>query len=238
MNGVTAMRLKDLPTHERPRERALASGVEALADRELLALLLGSGVPGSDAVDLAGQLIARHGGLYDLARAAPAELVAHAGIGPAKAARVCAAFHLGRRASRPPPARRAVASTAALAAVAAPHLRGLRTERVVVIVCDGGGTVLRAGPFSPATGDGASDGASSDGSPLSVRELLAHVLRCGGSAFGLAHNHPDGNLEPSRADRQVTHRVQEAAGLVGLRFLDHVIVTEKSWRRVEPGQGS
>ncbi|WP_026310532.1 JAB domain-containing protein [Parafrankia elaeagni] len=232
------MRLKDLPTHERPRERALASGVEALADRELLALLLGSGVPGSDAVDLAGQLIARHGGLYDLARAAPAELVAHAGIGPAKAARVCAAFHLGRRASRPPPARRAVASTAALAAVAAPHLRGLRTERVVVIVCDGGGTVLRAGPFSPATGDGASDGASSDGSPLSVRELLAHVLRCGGSAFGLAHNHPDGNLEPSRADRQVTHRVQEAAGLVGLRFLDHVIVTEKSWRRVEPGQGS
>ncbi|WP_241830472.1 JAB domain-containing protein [Parafrankia colletiae] len=233
MNGVTAMRLKDLPTHERPRERALASGVEALADRELLALLLGSGAPGSDAVDLAGRLIARHGGLYDLARAAPAELVAHAGVGPAKAARVCAAFQLGHRASRPPPARRAVASTAALAAVAAPHLRGLRAERVIVIVCDGGGTVLRAGPFSPAMGDG-----TSDGSPLSVRELLAHVLRCGGSAFGLAHNHPDGNPEPSRADRQVTHRVQEAAGLVGLRFLDHVIVTEKSWRRVEPGLGS
>ncbi|KPM57811.1 DNA repair protein [Frankia sp. CcI49] len=223
------MRLKDLPVHERPRERVLARGVEALADRELLAILLGSGTPGSDAVELAARLIARHGGLHDLSRADPQELTCQPGVGPAKAARICAAFHLGQRARAPGGAVAAVGSTAALAAAAAPLLRGLRGERVVVVVCDGNGAVLRASPLSQGT---------STASALSVRELLTQVLRCGGSAFGLAHNHPGGNPEPSLADRQVTHRIQEAAEVLGLRFLDHVIITDETWRRVEPTAGS
>jgi DNA repair protein RadC len=215
------MRVKDLPAQERPRERALEHGAEALADRELLAVLIGSGSPGCDAVDLAARLIARHGGLYELSRADPHELTALPGMGPAKAARVAAAFHLGRRAR--PPSAGTVTCTADLAAVAAPLLRGLRRERVVVVVCDGSAAVIRATFLSQG---------SSDRTPLSVRDLLAYVLGTGGVAFGVAHNHPEGNIEPSPEDLAVTARLRDAAELVGLRFLDHVVVTEDAWRRV------
>ena len=87
------MRIADLPASDRPRERLLRQGAEALSDRELLALLLGSGTDGCDAIELAGQLIARHGGLYELSRTSGHELaVGLPGVGPAKAARVAAAF--------------------------------------------------------------------------------------------------------------------------------------------------
>ncbi|MEV7777843.1 DNA repair protein RadC [Kitasatospora sp. NPDC088351] len=219
--------MKDLPEQDRPRERLLARGVEALADRELLALLLGSGVGGCDAVELAGQLIARHGGLYELSRAAPHELtVGLVGMGPAKAARVAAAFQLGRRASPPAaPGRQRVAGSADLAAVAAPMLRGLRHERVVVVVCDGAGSVIRTALLT--------EGAA-DRSLVPVRDVLALVLAAGGASFGVAHNHPTGRVEPSEPDRLATARLRAGAEAVGLRFLDHVVVTESAWRRVPP----
>jgi DNA repair protein RadC len=121
------MRVKDLPECDRPRERILARGAEALADRELLALLLGSGTRGNDAVELAGQLIAQHSGLYELSRVDPHELVALPGMGPAKAARVAAAFQLARRA-RPDITRPRITNSTDLALAAAPLLRGLRRE--------------------------------------------------------------------------------------------------------------
>ncbi len=122
------MRMRDVPARDRPRERLLARGAEALSDRELLALLLGAGVPGQDAVELAGQLIIRHGGLYELSRVPAQELAAGlAGIGPAKAARVAAAFQLGRQVALPSSsARQRISNSSDLAAAAAPLLRGLR----------------------------------------------------------------------------------------------------------------
>ncbi len=215
-----------MPVGDRPRERLLARGVEALADRELLALLLGSGARGLDAVELAGRLIAQHGGLKRLARATPDELVGLLGVGPAKAARVVAAFQLASRAvsdERVQPAR--VTGSAALAAVAAPLLRGLRHERVVVVVCDASGAVVRAVRLT--------DGGS-DRSLVPVRDVLTTVLSAGGSSFGVAHNHPSGDATPSTADQRGTVRLQEAAAAVGLRFLDHVVLTDTAWRRVMP----
>lgn len=219
------MRVKDLPAKDRPRERLLARGAEALADRELLALLLGSGVVGCDAVELAARLIARYGSLYELSRADPYELVVGLpGMGPAKAARVVAAFQLGRRALSPTgDERRRVTCSADLAGVAAPLLRGLRKERVIVVVCDNAGGVLRTALLT--------DG-SADRSLLPVREVLALVLASGGASFGVAHNHPSGCVDPSERDRRVTARLAEAADAVGLRFLDHVLVTDDAWRRI------
>lgn len=222
------MRIKDVPPPDRPRERLLARGAEALSDRELLALLLGAGVPGQDAVELAGQLITRHGGLYALSRVPAHELAAGlAGIGPAKAARVVAAFQLGRRVAPPSPSsRQQVHGSADLAAVAAPLLRGLRHERVVVVVCDGTGTVLRTSVLT--------EGAT-DRSLLPIRDALALVLAAGGTSFGVAHNHPTGCTDPSEADRRATTRLAAGATTVSLRFLDHVVVTDGGWRRVPPG---
>lgn len=123
------MRVKDLPVGDRPRERLLERGPEALADRELLALLLGSGARGLDAVGLAGQLIASQGGLRRLAQAPPHELVGLLGVGPAKAARVAAAFQLARRAlAEEQPARRRIVATADIAACAAPLFARTQTR--------------------------------------------------------------------------------------------------------------
>ncbi|WP_052414280.1 UPF0758 domain-containing protein [Streptomyces decoyicus] len=92
------MPMRDVPEGDRPRERLLTCGAEALSDRELLALLLGAGVAGQDVVELARRLIAHHGGLYELSRMPAHEVaVGLAGVGPAKAARISAAFQLGWR---------------------------------------------------------------------------------------------------------------------------------------------
>jgi DNA repair protein RadC len=218
------MRVKDVPAGDRPRERLLERGAEALADRELLALLLGSGARGLDAVELANRLITHLGGLHRLARASPQELVDLLGIGPAKAARVVAAFQLAQRAAtaeQPAPTR--ITSTADIAACAAPLLRGLRHERVVVVACDKIGVVLRTIRLT--------DGGA-DRSLIPVRDVLTTVLASGAASFGVAHNHPSGDPTPSNLDREATDRLREAATAVGLRFLDHVVVTETTWHRV------
>src|SRR6266540_1536801 len=175
------MRVKDFPAADRPRERLLERGPEALADRELLALLLGSGARELDAVELAGRLIASQGGLSQLARAGPHDLVNLLGIGPAKAARVAAAFQLARRAlSGEQPTRRRVLATADIVACAAPLLRGLRHERVVVVICDSAGGVLRTVRLTEG---------GTDRSLIPVRDVLSEVLVSGGASFGIAHNH-------------------------------------------------
>lgn len=216
------MRVKDLAERDRPRERLLTTGHEALADRELLALLIGSGTPGTDAITLAVKVIETCGDLSRLAQAEPHELLTIPGMGPAKAARVAAAFQLARRAESSIPPRQ-VRGSADLADIAAPLLRRHRTERAVVIVCDPAGNVLRTVRLT--------DGGT-DRSLIPVRDVLRTVLSAGGTAFGLAHNHPSGNIEPSQADRHVTEQLITAADAVGLRFLDHVIVTATEWCRI------
>ncbi|MFI6325910.1 RadC family protein [Nonomuraea sp. NPDC050556] len=216
------MRVKDLPARERPRERLLANGPTALADRELLAVLLGSGFRGSSAIDLAARVIDHCGDLGELGRAEAHRLLAVPGVGPAKAARVAAAFHLVRRAQAGPERQR-VSCTADLAEVAGPLLRGHARERLVVIVCDARGAVLRR---TTLTEGGA------DHTALPVREVVATVLVAGGASFGVAHNHPSGSLVASREDLEATVRLREAAEAVDLRFLDHLIVTDGAWCRI------
>lgn len=216
------MKLLDLPELDRPRERLLSRGAAALSDRELLALILGSGVPGCDAIELAAVLIGESGGLPVLATADPHALKRLPGVGSAKAARVAAAFELARRATAVGDRRRVVGS-ADVASAAAPYLRGLRHERVVVVACDNSGGLLRVAPLT--------DG-SADRSLIPVRDVLMVVLAVGGTSFAVAHNHPSGSLTPSPQDTAVTMKLREAAATVGVRFLDHVILTETSWVRI------
>ena len=221
------MKVLDLPEVDRPRERLLSRGAAALSDRELLALVLGSGLPGCDAIELAAVLIGQSGGLSALAIADPHTLKRLPGVGKAKAARVAAAFELARRAAVTQERRRVVSSSD-VAEVAAPYLRGLRHERVVVVACDTSGGLLRVVPLT--------DGGA-DHSLIPVRDVLAAVLAVGGTTFAVAHNHPSGSLTPSPQDTEATARLRVAAAIVGLRFLDHVILTETAWARV-PGSGA
>jgi DNA repair protein RadC len=216
------MKVLDLPEVDRPRERLLNRGAAALSDRELLALVLGSGLPGCDAIELAAMLIGKAGGLPALATADPYTLKRLPGVGAAKAARVTAAFELARRAAVSEERRRIVSSSD-VAAVAIPYLRGLRHERVLVMACDTSGGLLRVVPLTEG---------SADRSLIPVRDVLAAVLGVGGTSFAVAHNHPGGALTPSLQDTEVTARLRKAAETVGLRFLDHIILTEMAWSRV------
>lgn len=215
--------MASLPEHDRPRERLLARGVEALSERELLALVLRNGAPGQSALDLAADLLGEYGGLQALAAARPEELATRRGIGAAKAAAVVASLQLGRRAEVDGQATEVLRRPADVAAVAMRELRDLRRERVIVLVCDSANRLRRTVLVS--------EGAV-DRSLVPVREILNAVLRHDGRAFALAHNHPGGDAEPSEADRTATDEVRQAARIAGVRFLGHVVVGEVDWREV------
>lgn len=212
--------MADVPTHERPRERLLARGAEALADRELIALVLRNGAVGVSALDLASDLLADYGSLERLAEARPEELAAIRGIGPAKAAALVAAFHLARRTEAGASQLVTLRTAEDVAHVARHELGAGRRERVIVLVADAANRLQRTVMVS--------EGAI-DRSMMPVREILNAVLRHDGRAFAIAHNHPSGDATPSDADRRATADVAAAARAAGLRFLGHVVVAGTDW---------
>jgi DNA repair protein RadC len=218
------MLMSQVPVTDRPRERLARSGAAALGDGELLALLLSTGMRGVGAHELAAALLRRFGSVTAISRATVAELGGVAGIGAAKASSLVAGFELARRARTEQPAR--LLGTADIAAVAAPLLHGRARERLVVISCDAALRVLGA--------DTVSDGAA-DQTLFPLREIIVAVLRRDGTSFALAHNHPSGDATPSDEDLLATREVAAAAATAGLRFLDHVVVTEDGWQAAGAG---
>lgn len=221
MNAASSPTIAAMPPDQRPRERLLRLGPDALTDAELIALVLGTGRLGESAVRLAESLLREHGGLGGLTACDPVALAREPGVGEAKGARVVASLALARRLAHTAESDDVVRSSADVARVAAPLLSGRRHERVVVVVC-GPGNRVRA---RVVVADGAADAA-----PVPVREVLAEVLRRDGVAFAVAHNHPGGDPAPSDADRRTTAALVDAAERCGLRFLDHVVVAGDSWR--------
>ncbi|HUP15106.1 MAG TPA: DNA repair protein RadC [Acidimicrobiia bacterium] len=203
-----------VPPHERPRERLLSRGAEALNERELLALVLRSGAPGLSALDLAAELLAEYGSLNRLASAEPEEMANRRGIGAAKAAALVAAFQLANRAEVEPAVPVVLRTAEDVAGVARREIGRARRERVLVLICDGGNRLLRTVIVSEG---------SIDRSMVPVREILNAVLRHDGRGFALAHNHPNGDSRPSDADERATQAVRTAATSVGLRFFGHVV---------------
>lgn len=199
----------------------MSLGSTALSDAELVAIHLGTGRRGEGVLTLAGSLLAEWGGVAGLARAHVDELARTPGVGPAKACRLVAAFALADRTATAH--LQVVRTSADIAAVAIPRIGRSRTEKVLVILLDGGNRVHRV--LTVASG-----GATS--SVVPVREVLSLALRHDAVAIALAHNHPSGSVEPSVEDVAVTARLRSAAREVGLRFLDHVIVAGDQWRSV------
>ena len=214
--------LPQIPADDRPRERLLRLGAGALSDAELVALVLGAGSRGQNAVALGQRLISETGGLARLSAAFPEELARATGVGPAKAARLLAAFELAARTAGMRAAR-VLDSAAVIAELSAPVLARERRERVVVLVADAANRLLRLTPIAAG---------GVDSSPMPVRELLQAVLRYDGRGFAVAHNHPSGDPTPSQQDHDATDAVRRAAEAVGLRFLDHVVLGATSWRSV------
>lgn len=214
-------RVHDYAPGDRPRERLRALGPGALSDAEVLSLVLGTG--GREGVlSLAARLLASVGGPGGLARASERELAILPGIGPAKAAEVVAALELGRRAQRSLAGDRPqIFGPGDAAALLLPRLAHLEREESVVLVLDRRHRVLR----EASVGVGGVAHA-----PMEPREVLAVALREPGAAAVLvAHNHPSGEPAPSHADRSITRRLARAADLVGLEFVDHLVIAARGW---------
>jgi DNA repair protein RadC len=211
------MPLKDIPRDARPREKLLAQGSAALADAELLALLLRTGARGSGAaLDIGTDLLERHGSVAGLDRATLRELCAHRGLGPAKAASVKAALELGRRLLAGPgrPAPR-LSSSRDVADRFTPRLFNLPREVFIAVLLNARNETIRE--ITVAVG-------CLTGSLVHPREVFQPAVRDSAAAVILVHNHPSGDPTPSPEDVQLTERLVEAGRILGIRVLDHVVV--------------
>jgi DNA repair protein RadC len=222
--------IRELEPSTRPRERLLEFGPAVLSDAELLAVLMRTGRRGRGAVVEANALLVSAGGLSELARWGAAELLGVDGIGPAKAATLLASLELGHRVAR---SRLREAEVLGDPAIVGEYLlRRLQVERREVfgfLTVDGRHRLIRSHEHSLGTRTQA---------PVDPADLFRKALGDGAAGVLLFHNHPSGQLEPSRDDIDLTRRLVRAGEVVGVAVWDHVIVGCGQWlslRRSRPG---
>ena len=210
------MRIRDWPSGERPREKLFARGPTALSDAELLAIFLGSGVRGEDAVSTARTLLASHGALRALRERGAAELSKLPGIGPARASRLASALELCNRFLAAGLERgQALTDPKAAGLYFTQRLRSHPHEVFAALFLD---TRHRALAFEELFRG------TIDGAEVHPREVVRRALAHNAAALIVGHNHPSGCPEPSAADRAVTAQLKQALALVDVRLLDHFVV--------------
>ena len=217
------LRIADLPTTERPRERLIANGSRILATAELIAILLGTGQgPGKlSAVGLGQHLLQELGKhqrdpLAVLREVSVQELMQISGIGPAKATTILAAIELGKRAFQSRPLDRTpIDSPAAAAAALSQDLMWQTQERFAVVLLDVKNRLIGTQVITIGT-------ATETLAP--PREIFREVIRHGATRVVVAHNHPSGNVEPSQQDIELTRQLLAGAQFLGIPLLDHLIL--------------
>ncbi len=211
------MAFKDLPADLRPREKLLMRGAAALGDAELLALLLRTGVAGTNVLQLAQQLLDAFGGLAGLLQAGADDLKRIKGLGgTAKRAQLVAVLELARRAMAERLAERTVFEAPdSVKRYLQLHLAGRPHEVFAVLFLDSQHRLIALEELFRGTLNQTS---------VYPREVVQRALHHHAAALVLAHNHPSGSVEPSRADEALTKTLKAALALVDVRVLDHVIV--------------
>jgi DNA repair protein RadC len=208
--------IREWPAEDRPRERFLTKGPEALSDAECLALLLGAGTSGQTAVDQAQQLLAAFGSLGEIASREVQELAWAARLGIAKAVRLGAASELARRLrARPTAARPRLSSPEEVAGYYGPILEAKKKEIFRVALLDSQNGLVRDVQVSEG---------SLSASIVHPREVFRAAILEAAAHLVLVHNHPSGDPTPSKEDIHLTRQLVEAGRLLGLRVHDHVII--------------
>jgi len=211
------MLLKDLPQEARPREKLLSRGPAALSDAELLALLLRSGIRGKNVLQLAQELVDRFGGVAGLLHMPAEALKTVKGLGPAKRAELVAVLELARRALVQQLTQKPLFNTPqAVRDYLQLQLGGLHHEVFAVLFLDSQHRLIALEEMFRGTLTQTS---------VYPREVVKQALTLNASSVVLAHNHPSGTAQPSRADEALTHTLKAALALVDVRVLDHFVVT-------------
>ena len=214
-----SLMIADMAREERPRERLMLYGASALANRELLAILLRTGVQGCSVLDLAEQVLSAFGGLRGLSQASVAELSeAVHGLGPAKAAQVLAALELGQRAATlRPDERPQVKSPGDAANLLMGDMAYFQQEHLRVLILDTRNYVVNNWRNSLYKG-------TLNSSVVRVAEVFREAIRCNAAAIIIAHNHPSGDPTPSPEDIRVTRQIRQAGELLDIELLDHLVI--------------
>ena len=213
---VRGRAIRELAPAERPRERLARRGPSGLTSAELIGLLWGSGTSGASAVDLANEALARFEDLTGLARASDVELTRVAGIGPARATQLQAAFELGRRLLADWPASRwAVRSPRDVADRLVLQMGRLEREELRVVLLNTKNVVLRVATVYQG---------NVSASLVRIGELFKDAVRLDASGLILVHNHPSGDPTPSPDDLHLTAETLAAGRLLDVQLLDHLVI--------------
>jgi DNA repair protein RadC len=215
--------LHDLPKEERPRERLVKFGEQALSAQELLQLILGRGIAGESVVVTAQKLLSQFGSLQKLAEASIEELSSIKGIGLAKATQIKAVFEIGRRISTQTQSYKSKELTdpEKVFKFMRSKIKDYKKERLYAIALNTRGWTVNE----------ISVGAL-DSSMAHPREAFSEAIKSNASSVIFVHNHPSDNTEPSEEDVKLTKRLMKAGELLGIKVLDHIIITAKDFRSI------
>jgi DNA repair protein RadC len=208
--------MKNLAPDDRPREKLLRHGAQALGDNELVALILGSGAARAGALALANELLTVRGGLHGLLRSACGDLARLRGIGVAKAAQLLAALELGRRTlAHAPGARVQLKTPRDAAAFLLPAFGSRLVEHFGVVLLDSKHRVLRTTVVAVGT---------LNSTVVLPRDVFREAMLGAATAVVVFHNHPSGDPSPSPDDVELTRRLAAAGTLVGIEVVDHIVL--------------
>jgi DNA repair protein RadC len=213
------MRMTDIPSENRPRERMAKYGPDALSDAEILALLLKNGTVGENVTDMSNRLIQRYG-IERLSKLSLEELQEIRGIGPAKAMQIAAAFQLDKRCRMAEYEKTPVKTARDVYEYAKPLLAEKEKEHIMVMYLDTKNRINKHETVSMGT---------LNSSLIHPREIFKTAIKENTNAIIVAHNHPSGDPTPSKDDRDITKELYAAGELLEIQMLDHVIIGKDNY---------
>lgn len=212
---MSSYTIHELPQQDRPREKLVKLGASALSDSELIAIQLRTGIKGANAIDVARTLLAKFKSLKALQRASVKEIASVKGIGTAKAVQLAAAFQFGHRLAQEGVAQSRIDSPPLVYELLGTEMRSLQKESLRVVLLDTRYHLLRVEEVSLG---------SLNESIAHPREIFRPAMVHSAYAVIVVHNHPSGDPSPSEADHRLTRRLSEAAQLLQINLLDHIII--------------
>lgn len=221
MNKEPSFTVRDLPKPERPRERLQKFGPEALSAQELLALVIGRGIPKKSVMNIAQELLARFGNIKAIGQATIEELSQIKGIGLAKAAQIKACFELGRREELEPEFKNYdIKDPEAVVKAIRAGIKDKAKEHFKLILLNPRNKIIGISTISIGT---------LNASLVHPREVFKDAITRSAASVVLAHNHPSGDPEPSEDDLKITKKLVESGKLLGIEVIDHIIIGKNNF---------
>lgn len=221
MNKDSSFTVRDLPRQERPRERLQKFGPEALSAQELLALVIGRGIPKKSVMNIAQELLAKFGNVKAISQATIEELSQIKGIGLAKAAQIKACFELGKREELEPELKNFdIKDPEAVVKAIRASIKDKAKEHFKLILLNPRNKIIGISTISIGT---------LNASLVHPREVFKDAITHSAASVVLAHNHPSGDPEPSEDDLKITQKLVESGKILGIEVLDHIVIGKNNF---------